>query len=86
MAEAVGAQAVISDFGQFREKGRIGRTMGVMAGGPFLEKLKHVKDVEAGEGGAAALAWAIRQPIPSKSYSPRRGILSGLRWLMPCSG
>ena len=34
LAEGVGAEATFGDFGQFRDKGRIGRTMGVMAGGP----------------------------------------------------
>ncbi len=32
-------------YGQFRKKGYIGRTMGVMAGGPFDEKIKTVKEM-----------------------------------------
>ena len=47
------------EYGQFREKGRIGRTMGVMAGGPFVEKFKLIQTVEAGEGGAQAVAQSV---------------------------
>ena len=32
-------------YGQVRERGLIGRTMGIMAGGPFLEKIKDVYTV-----------------------------------------
>ena len=74
LAEAVGAQAVISDFGQVRDKGRIGRTMGVMAGGPFLDKFKHVKDVEAGEGGAAAVAQRVFDALAAGSEGEDWGI------------
>jgi uncharacterized protein (DUF302 family) len=36
---AVRGRFAVRPFGQTRERGLIGRTMGVMAGGPFLEKL-----------------------------------------------
>ena len=35
----------IRPYGQVRERGLIGRTMGIMAGGPFLEKIKDVYTV-----------------------------------------
>jgi uncharacterized protein (DUF302 family) len=41
-------------YGQRREKARIGRTFGIMAGGPFVEKIERIALVEA-EGTAASL-------------------------------
>jgi uncharacterized protein (DUF302 family) len=32
----------LREYGQVRDRGLIGRTMGIMAGGPFLEKIKDV--------------------------------------------
>ncbi len=37
-----GARAARGGFGQVRTRGLIGRTMGVMAGGPFLDKVQDV--------------------------------------------
>jgi uncharacterized protein (DUF302 family) len=37
--------ATLLDYGQRRDKGRIGRTFGIMAGGPFNEKLKEATRV-----------------------------------------
>jgi hypothetical protein len=39
---AVGGAPGSQDYGQAREKGYIGKTMGVMAGGPFTEKVEDV--------------------------------------------
>jgi uncharacterized protein (DUF302 family) len=36
-----------TEYGQFRGRGRIGRTMGIMAGGPFLEKIETIVEVPA---------------------------------------
>jgi hypothetical protein len=49
-----------TEYGQERDKGRIGRTFGIMAGGPFPEKLTEVIRVPSGqvsglEGAAQAL-------------------------------
>jgi len=63
LAEGVGAELVVGDYGQFREKGRIGRTMGIMAGGPFLEKFKLVEDVEGPMGGAEGGAQGVAQAV-----------------------
>jgi hypothetical protein len=43
-------------FGQLRGKGRIGRTMGVMAGGPFEGKIREVVEVPAGAEGVRGVA------------------------------
>jgi uncharacterized protein (DUF302 family) len=56
LAEGIGEAAVIGDYGQFRDKGRIGKTMGIMAGGPFLEKIRELEVVPAGEDGAEGVA------------------------------
>jgi len=37
------------DFGQTRDKGYIGKTMGVMAGGPFVEKIEDIASVPNGD-------------------------------------
>jgi hypothetical protein len=37
------------DFGEMREKGYIGKTMGVMAGGPFAEKIEDIAVVPNGD-------------------------------------
>jgi uncharacterized protein (DUF302 family) len=75
LAQGVGAAPVYGDFGQFREKGRIDRTMGVMAGGPFLEKIKSVASVPAGEGGAEAVAKTVFEALeaagPGKGWGIR---------------
>lgn len=39
--------AVTVEYGQWRDEGRIGKTMGVMAGGPFPEKVQTVLSVPA---------------------------------------
>ena len=59
LTNGMGLTPAEGEFGQFRDKGRIGRTLGIMAGGPFQEKLKPVVTVEAGEGGVAALAQSV---------------------------
>ncbi|MBT8397048.1 MAG: hypothetical protein KJN92_08780, partial [Gemmatimonadetes bacterium] len=59
LAEGVGASPAFGDFGQFRDRGLIGKTMGVMAGGPFLEKIKEIGTVPAGEGGVEAVAQSL---------------------------
>ncbi|MFC1661992.1 hypothetical protein ACFL3S_11180 [Gemmatimonadota bacterium] len=42
LASGLGQRASQVQYGQFRTKGRIDRTMGVMAGGPFKEKIETV--------------------------------------------
>jgi uncharacterized protein (DUF302 family) len=74
LAESVGAEPVVADFGQFRDKGRIGRTMGVMAGGPFLEKIKEVESVEGGAGGAEGVAQTVFDAMTEAGPGPEWGI------------
>jgi len=74
LANEIGVTPAEGEFGQFRKKGRIGRTMGVMAGGPFLEKLKHVTTVPAGEGGAAAIAQALFETLETGGPGEEWGV------------
>ncbi len=45
--QALPGKATARQYGQIRKKGYIGRTMGVMAGGPFDEKIGEIFRVEA---------------------------------------
>lgn len=74
LAEAMGETVVEGEFGQKRKKGRIGRTMGIMAGGPFLEKLNHVKTVDAPEGGVAAVAESLFETLSAGAPGSEWGI------------
>ncbi|GAB4178255.1 MAG: hypothetical protein Kow00108_13970 [Calditrichia bacterium] len=40
--EVLSGTATEDEYGQFRKKGYISRTMGVMAGGPFIEKIQTI--------------------------------------------
>ncbi|NNF39492.1 MAG: hypothetical protein HKN71_12545 [Gemmatimonadetes bacterium] len=48
-------------FGQIRDEGRISRTFGIMAGGPFVEKIEVAAEVPASEGSVADVAARIEQ-------------------------
>ncbi len=72
LATGMGLTPAEGEFGQFRDKGRIGRTLGIMAGGPFQEKMKPVATVEAGEGGVGALAQSVFETLEAGS--------PGLEW------
>jgi len=74
LATGMGISPAEGEFGQFRKKGRIGRTMGIMAGGPFVEKFKHVKTVEAGEGGAEAVAQSVFENLSAGDPGKEWGI------------
>ena len=62
-SEGVGATPSFGDFGQFRDKGRIGRTMGVMAGGPFVEKFKLIGTWSRRRGEPRAVAKALYEAM-----------------------
>jgi hypothetical protein len=49
VAGAVQGTASQRDFGERREKGYIGKTMGVMAGGPFADKVQDIAVVPNGD-------------------------------------
>jgi len=74
LAEGLGETPVVGDFGQFRDKGRIGKTMGIMAGGPFLEKIKDIEVVEGGEMGAEALAQSVFDAMAAGEPGPEWGM------------
>jgi len=63
LSEGVGGTPSFGDFGQFRDKGLIGKTMGVMAGGPFVEKFKLLGTVPLAEGGVEANAQALFEAL-----------------------
>ena len=74
LTSEMGVSPSEGEYGQVRKKGRIGRTMGIMAGGPFVEKFKHVKTVEAGEGGAAAVAQSVYETLSAGEPGKEWGI------------
>jgi uncharacterized protein (DUF302 family) len=47
-------------YGQLRDEGRISRTFGIMAGGPFVEKVEVAGSVDASEGSVADIATRIQ--------------------------
>ena len=52
VAHAVHGTPVRRPYGQVRTRGYIGRTMGIMAGGPFLEKIETIAAVPGDSAGA----------------------------------
>lgn len=48
ITRAVKGKVSEKQYGQMRKKGKIGKTMGVMAGGPFNEKIKTIVEVNDG--------------------------------------
>ncbi len=81
-----------TEYGQVRERGRIGKTMGVMAGGPFEGKIKDVLTVPAGTEGvrgvarqlydglarqAAAGEWKLR-PVYLQDLAPKEVVVVGI--------
>jgi hypothetical protein len=75
ITSAMGKPPAQGEFGQFRDKGRIGRTLGIMAGGPFLEKIKDVGTDPAGEVGAEGVARRVFDVLqagePGKDWGMR---------------
>jgi hypothetical protein len=58
---AVSGKASDREFGERRSRGYIGKTMGVMAGGPFAEKVKD--EAVVGSGDWKAVAERVRQGL-----------------------
>jgi uncharacterized protein YcfJ len=58
---AVTGNAIHREFGEKRSRGYIGKTMGVMAGGPFGEKIKD--EAVVGSGDWKAVAEKVRQGL-----------------------
>lgn len=54
VTEAVRGKAAQGGYGEMRSTGHIGKTMGIMAGGPFVEKLEEVAVVGGGDWHAVA--------------------------------
>jgi len=62
---AVTGKAIHREFGEKRSRGYIGKTMGVMAGGPFIEKVKDEAAVASGDW--KAVAEGVRQGLTRPS-------------------
>jgi hypothetical protein len=63
-ASAFPEHAIIREYGQDRGKARIGRTFGIMAGGPFVEKFKNVVTEDAAGRSALEIAEQIAEGLP----------------------
>ena len=50
-------------YGQWRDKGRIGRTFGIMAGGPFPEKVETIITLPAEAGSPGEIANRLREEL-----------------------
>jgi uncharacterized protein (DUF302 family) len=74
LVEELGVVPADGEFGQLRDKGRIGRTMGIMAGGPFLEKLELVETVQAGDGGPDAVAQRLFEALQAAGAGKEWGV------------
>lgn len=57
----------VFEYGQVRERGRIGRTMGVMAGGPFEEKIEAVATTSLRDGDLQAFAEQLYRRLETQS-------------------
>ena len=72
----VGA-AVAGEYGQMRDRGLIGKTMGIMAGGPFASQIEEVTSVPLDDfDGAAGVAEALAAGIEAGRGEWKWGIRS----------
>jgi uncharacterized protein (DUF302 family) len=72
LAASMGVGASQRESGQFRDKGRIGRTFGIMAGGPFKDKIKTITTVEGDvDEVAPALYEALQGMDPGADWGSR---------------
>lgn len=60
VADARRGSGTVREYGQVRDRGLIGRTMGVMAGGPFTEKITEVFSVP---GDSAAVVRRVARQV-----------------------
>jgi hypothetical protein len=80
--EGVPGTIQATEYGQMRDQGLIGKTMGVVAGGPFDSKVETIGSIEAGAATdvpqvAAAFAAAARSP------TKRWGLRALYTWQVP---
>ena len=78
VADARRGSGTVREYGQVRDRGLIGRTMGVMAGGPFTDKITEVYSV-TGDSAAvvrrvARQVWVRLQELGGSGSSQIRGI------------
>ena len=83
-AEAFPDQAVAAaEYGQVRKKGRIGRTMGIMAGGPFVDKVKVATSVPTVGNDVGSVAQALMEGIAHVEGDWKWGIRPVYSALLP---
>jgi uncharacterized protein (DUF302 family) len=70
LARNMGVGPSQRESGQFRDKGRIGRTFGIMAGGPFKEKIKTFTSVE---GEVEQVATSLFETLQGMEPGPEWG-------------
>jgi uncharacterized protein (DUF302 family) len=70
----VGSPAT-GEFGQMRDRGLIGKTMGIMAGGPFPSKIDDIASVDVADfGGLSGVAEALAERIEAGGGEWKWGI------------
>jgi uncharacterized protein (DUF302 family) len=74
LASGMGEAPAEGEFGQKRGKGRIGRTLGIMAGGPFKEKMKDVATLPVGDSGVLGVAQGVVDALQARGAGEEWGI------------
>ncbi len=80
LAQGMGETPVDGQLGQRRGEGRIGRTMGIMAGGPFLGKLKEVATIPVSEGSVQEVAERIYSQLQAAGPGKEWGMRPVFNW------
>jgi uncharacterized protein (DUF302 family) len=75
-----------TEFGQWRGEGRIGKTMGIMAGGPFPEKVQTLATVPAAGTSVAAVASRITSEMATVPGEWEWGMKPVYSLVLPESG
>jgi len=83
IASGMGEAPSVGEFGQKRGKGRIGRTMGIMAGGLFQDKIREVSTVPVGEGSALDVVQNLYETLQAMEAGKDWGMRP--TFLMPVS-
>lgn len=65
---ALPGKLISKQYGPFRKKGYIGRTMGVMAGGPFDEKIQTVAELEGADWEDVVKKLEMKMKQPGKKW------------------
>lgn len=74
LASGLGQRVSQIQYGQFREKGLIGKTMGVMAGGPFEDKIETIVSLGSAENSVAGVTERLYKGLQSAAEGPDWGL------------